>query len=501
MSNYDEVEKDEKGLPNRLPFSPAHQDGVLGHLLVNDSFFLQCVDRIKMNWFNSVMCQKIWASKVAYYREHKRIPTTEDVVAYREIASESQEIRGKITVKIAEVKFAMGRYGIENIKSELTDWLHSRLYMEGVWDSKDYYNRGHFKEAYSKIEVALRQIRESSFDADVIYDFSNPAAIIEKRMVNVSKSLTFGHPLIDKRLLPEGNGNGCLLPSASTTLIAPVNIGKTATMMNVIVPNLKRQKHVLFIAHEGNIDELRLKFLQIILNRSNGWLVDHVRDPDLLIQAHIQQGIAFLNKYLTFMPIIRAGLAVEDVVGAIRRKTDELITKIGRPFDLVVDDYPAKLTTNEAKEGRMEKRHKDEIIYMQFNRLAEEYNWHSLTAIQTNREGSKINKSRQGYEERLLGMEDVLESWGPMADTSNVFTANRNADAKALKYMILANVKSRTSETDWAVVCETMFTNYISHSESLKACWYKGDSLSRPENYVEWLTKFNGLEIPFSEKF
>ncbi len=194
-------------------------------------------------------------------------------------------------------------------------------------------------------------------------------------------------------------------------------------------------------------------------------------------------------------------MSVEQVVGAIRRKADEQISRTGRPFDLVVDDYPAKLTTDEAREGKMAKREKDEIIYMQFNRLAEEYGWHSLTAIQTNREGSKINRSYKGFEERLLAMEDVLESWGPMADTSNVFTCNRNAMAKAYDYMILNNCKSRTSATDWAVVCESMFANYISHSESLKACWYQGNALSTPDNYKKWLTDFNGQQIDFSVKF
>ncbi len=503
MSTYDDEYDDDKkkGLPDRLPFSPEHQDAVLGHLLVNDSFFLQAVDRIEPRWFNGVLCQKIWSSKRNYYREHKRIPTPEDVFAYREVTQEGQGLRNQIKIKMEEVKFAMGRYALEAIQAELTDWLHSRLYMEGVYESKDFYNRGHFKEAYSKIEVALRQIRESSFDADVIYDFSNPAAIIEKRMNNVSKALTFGHHVIDKLLLPEGNGNGCLLPSMSTTLVAPVNIGKTATMMNIIVPNLKRQKHCLFIAHEGNVDELRLKFLQVILNRSNGWLVDNVRNGDPLVQAHIAQGVAFLNKYLTFMPIIRAGLTVEQVRSAIRRKADELVSRTGRTFDLVVDDYPAKLTTDEAQGGKMEKRNKDEIIYMQFNRLAEEYGWHSVTAIQTNREGSKINRSYKGFEERLLAMEDVLESWGPMADTSNVFTCNRNAMAKAYDYMILANVKSRTSATDWAVVCQSMFANYISHSNDLKACWYLGNSLASPENYKKWLDMFNGAMIDYGQKF
>jgi hypothetical protein len=141
---------------------------------------------------------------------------------------------------------------------------------------------------------------------------------------------------------------------------------------------------------------------------------------------------------------------------------------------------------------------------MALNRLAEERGWHSLTAIQTNREGSKINrgvKSHGSYELRLLGMEDVLESWGPMADTSTVFTLNRPPDAKAGNYIIMANVKSRTSDTDWAVVCRSKFKNYISHHNDLNACWYSGSTMSTAANYTRWLEAYNGQEVSLNEKY
>ncbi len=490
MSSDDEESTAE--IPERLPFSVARQDAVLGHLFSNDAFFLQCVDKIDPGWFNNVTNQKLWQGKRSFFKEHKRIPTKEEVLETR-LKAESQNMRGMCTVKVAEFPMAQANHALDIIQTELTEWLHSRIYMAGTYAAQGYYNKGQFKQAYSEIEKAVRQIRETSFNNEVVYDFSNPASIIEKRMSNVAGAMTFGHPLIDKLLLPEGNGNGSLLPGCSTTLVAPINVGKTAVMMGIAIANVKRQKRVLYVAHEGNVDELRLKFLQIILNRSNGWLIEHVKNPSLEDQNRIDQAVKYLNEYLHFLPLIRAGQSVEDVVSAIRQKTEHLKCVRGENYHMVIDDYPAKLTTEEARGGKMEKRNKDQVIYSTLNTLAEENGWHNLNAIQTNRTGSKINKGFKGFDERLLGMEDVNESWGPMADTATVFTLNRPPGADQFNFTIINNVKSRTSQSNWAVVCRSKFENYISHSRSLQACWYKGDAVSTAENYNIWLDKYCGL--------
>jgi hypothetical protein len=143
----------------------------------------------------------------------------------------------------------------------------------------------------------------------------------------------------------------------------------------------------------------------------------------------------------------------------------------------------------------MNKRNIDEIVYGYFIQLALEYNFHSLLAIQTNREGAKVNKGQRD-ERRLLVMEDVHESYGVMQEATNVITMNKDAVAKARKRMTYHIDKSRSSETGFAIVAKTDFARATTHSDDLGSIWYRGtstladqvdDLLANPEN--------NGQEI------
>jgi hypothetical protein len=193
-------------------------------------------------------------------------------------------------------------------------------------------------------------------------------------------------------------------------------------------------------------------------------------------------------------------LNVEDVEPLIRRKQEDLAARNnGKGYDLLVCDYPAKLTTKLANGGHMSKRNVDEIVYGYFVQLALEYGFHNLLAIQTNREGSKVNKGQKD-EHRLLVMEDVHESYGVMQEATNVITLNRDPVAKARQHMTFHIDKSRSSETGFAVVARTDFGRARTHHNDLGAIWYRGvatmadqvdDLLRNPE--------LNGKEIDITQ--
>jgi hypothetical protein len=87
------------------------------------------------------------------------------------------------------------------------------------------------------------------------------------------------------------------------------------------------------------------------------------------------------------------------------------------------------------------------VVYNYFSQIALEHNCHVLTAIQTNREGSKVNrKVGKGAESRFLTMEDVMESWGPMTTATNVISINRPPEAQARHVTGFCICKSRSSE-------------------------------------------------------
>jgi len=864
MASFNE---EEKPAQEQLPFNGDRQDAVLGHLLTKEPFFLQCKDKIQPRWFNKPMCQKIWATLQKYYLEFHHFPSRQDVFEHADIQSEEMKRKNDINLQISTCIANSGIYSFEHIVAELTDWLHARTYMDGVYESRDLYNRGHLQEAYVRLGKVVQEIHETTFNNEKVWDFSDPEAIIRKSHENVGNALTWGLTSFNKLLLPEGKGNGCLLPGTSTTIVAPVNVGKclakgtellnflgqtvrvedvragdmlmgpdgeprkvlsitkgfgplykispktggkpwvcndahvlslkcgfddepenrerprhkrssengepylwkgdivnipldeylekpswwksrmklwrasldfshkevsvdpyilglwlgdgssnradftsmdielanpwmrwieecgdivriwrqpnnkasiyhaapisrcgprssikskcnkllhntgvlnnkhipydyltgsrnqrlqllaglldtdgfyfgdqspgyeisqknkvlaediaylarslgfkvsvtevekgcqtgvvgiyqrltifgklseipvrlsrkraidsikdpsssgfrveavgegeyfgfcldgdhlfllgdftvthnTTIMITVACANIAQGKKVLWIPHEGSPNELQKKFLCCMLDRDLPWLEANLpflsqKDLDerqVRIAQYIQRFQHLLNENLTFMPMIRQGQTVEAVASAVRRKQQELemVLGKGRGYDLVVDDYPAKLTTEEAKGGKLEHRHKMEVVYMAFNRLAEELGFHMLNAAQTNREGSKINKGMRGYEKRLLEIEDFAEAFGPMADTATVITANRDPLAEAQNRLSLHCAKSRTSAKGWTVVCRTAYNRGISHSEILGCTWYNG-SATGSERMDQLLDLYRGQQIP-----
>jgi hypothetical protein len=303
---------------------------------------------------------------------------------------------------------------------------------------------------------------------------------------------------MDSLLLPRdaieavNAGNGSLLPGDTTVVVAPTNSGKTTSMLTTAVANARRGKSVLLMTHEGRPSDIKMKLLCCALGVTQAKIFEKMRgSPEE--RKLLERAAMMLESQITYVPYNKAGLCVEDVEPIIRRKQDERAAKnSGEGFNLLVSDYPAKLTTRMGAEGKMSKRNIDEIVYGYYIQYALEYGFHSLLAIQTNREGSRINKGQR--EPRLLTGEDVHESYGPIQEATNVITINRDPTAKARSRLTYYVDKSRSSETGFAVVCRTDFGSATTHSDKLGGCWYRGtDTMS--DSIDDLLTQFNNMEI------
>lgn len=258
----------------------------------------------------------------------------------------------------------------------------------------------------------------------------------------------------------------------------------TTSMITVANANVMELEPTLFITHEGRPSDIKEKIWCNMLDVSPQLLLGYRdqagnKQPGLYETEEGRKRIDFhlrlMGRYLTYVPYNKAGLSVEEVASMIRRKQDERISKFGQGYRLLVVDYPAKLTTELAAKGNMQRRSIDEHVYNYFEQLGLELGMHVLCAIQTNREGSKVNKGLHG-EDRLLTTEDVMESWGPMTSATNVWSINADPRAKANKRLTYYVDKSRSSETGWAIVCRTNFNHAITHSNTLGCTYYRGAS-------------------------
>ncbi len=137
----------------------------------------------------------------------------------------------------------------------------------------------------------------------------------------------------------------------------------------------------------------------------------------------------------------------------------------------------------------------DETIYNFFTQIALEYNCHMITAIQTNREGSKVNHQRRGVQNRLIVMEDVQESWGAMTTATNVVSVTRDDEAEARHRQTYHVCKSRANQAGQSIVTKTNFAVCRTHGKDLARTSYVGTA-TMDEKIDGWLQQYNGGTIP-----
>jgi hypothetical protein len=286
-----------------------------------------------------------------------------------------------------------------------------------------------------------------------------------------------------------------MLPGDTTIVVAPTNVGKSTSMITVLAANIRRGKSVLFLQHEDSESNIKLKVLCCLLQITRQGLFELYNSAEGTLR--IENAQRMLARFFKHIRFVKAGGTVEDVEAIYRRKQDERIGKYGAPFALHVNDYPSKLTTSMARGGGWPKRTIDDYVYDYFVQLGGEYGTHNLLAIQTNREGAKINKDVSKDAKRLLVGEDVQESFGVPQKASNLVTINRDPTAKARGYVTFYWDKSRSSETGLAVVCKSAYERAITHGPDLGAFWYQGTNIvTGRDNIDDLMAQYNGKVLP-----
>jgi hypothetical protein len=472
-----------------LPFDTNKQIAILGHLVKNDQFFSQCYTRIDPAWFQDPYATKIYAAKVKWFTEFNRSPTIEELRNVPQFLIEDQRSRNRINDMINSLNAFRDMYKLDALRPELTAWMHSQYFEVGLRKSYQYYKKKETSQAYAAVDEMVNNIKTTRFEEDNEERFTNYMQEIEENRIEYSNALTTGLTLFDHLLTPKAQ-KGSLLPGDMSIIMAPVNVGKTTAMITTVVHNVAAGKSVLFLTHEGRPEDIKEKIRCSFLGVTPLELLDLYKTPEG--RARLDYVAKWMNQFLTYYPYNKPGLTVEEVATVIRRKQEERVAKRGKGYDLLVDDYPAKLTTQQAARG-MQKRERDEIVYNYFEQIGLQYKMHVLCAIQTNREGSKVNKGQR--EDRLLTMEDVQESWGPMTCATNVWTINRSPHDKVFNRLTYYIDKSRSSETGFAVVCKTDYARSRTHGNDLGATYYRSAS-TYADKLDQYLDQYIGQEMP-----
>lgn len=494
------------GSEEALPFSNPKQEALMGHLIMDQRFFLMARNKIEAPWWGTQRLQQIWGILTRLAAAYNRGVTQQELSECQEMVAldmaEANKIRSLIRI-CAERRL---EHGLDMLQNDLTDWLRCRIYLASMKRSESLFNMaakggGKNKErlsaAFEAVKKMSRDIDEASFEPEQIEEMR--IEDIENAKVDALQAVDFGLPKLNQLLNPDGCDSGGLnlsglLKGDMTVLLAPTNVGKTTTMVTVAVANILSGKDVLLITHEGRVSDIKLKIWQCMMEDPRHKVMSGVTDPKY--RQALEECRQVMAAHLEFMPLNKAGLTVEEVESAIRRRVERWRLKHeGRGFDLIIDDYAAKLTTQQARGGNFQLRQIHEIVYNYFSQIALEHNCHVLTAIQTNREGSKVNsRVSKGVESRFIVMEDVMEAWGPMTTATNVISINRPPGMQSRGVTGFLVLKSRSSEVNVVFLAVSNFACARSHWPSWDCQEYRLSSVNG-DRVEKLLEDFQGVHI------
>jgi hypothetical protein len=203
-----------------------------------------------------------------------------------------------------------------------------------------------------------------------------------------------------------------------------------------------------------------------------------------------------LEKHFVYMPYNKArGMIVEEFIPEIIAMNELKRQETGKGYDLFVDDYPFVLNTELAFKGSLQKRNADAVVFNYFVQAGLEQGFHVLAAMQTNREGNKVNKKMNG-ENRILVQEDASEAFGPVMQANNIITLNRGPVAELLDLITFGISKTRTNKKGGlAIIARSHYDNARTHSNELGCMGYYGTKTIE-DKYVALEPKFKNQIIP-----
>lgn len=482
-----------------LPFSEEKQRAVLGWALYDERFYLSVITRVMPEWFVEENIRVVYKHLKTYYKEYKSRPSVQAILESTDIMKLDNAKRNQVRALLAYVESSRKTYEAPPLLKEMSVWMQARTIQLALPKAAAEFNKEKFDASVTVMNQMVKDYRNANFIAQEEETFENYRAELEALKIEHKTAMTFGLTAVDRLLLPSGEGlQGGLLPGDMTILLAPTNVGKTTTMITTIIHNVLMGKSVLFITHEGTPKDIKGKLARCFCSMTTGELMNGYNVAHQL--AVLERMEMFFKRFLTYIPYNRPGMTVEEAVALIDRYQEKRIAETGRGYDMIVDDYPAKLSTESAKGGHFQLRHIQEEVYNQFVQVGlqyKEYPAHVLCAIQTNRDGSTVNRRIKAakHETRLLHMEDVMEAWGPMTAATNVISLNRSDEDAALNKMTFLLCKSRSSDIGWAVTANTDYSRARTHANDLGAFWYRSsDSLG--QKTAEMMSAYLNREVP-----
>ncbi len=432
MSEIYKAEEESEAV-DQLPIEVDLQYHLLKMMIESETFFLNCKTSIREEFFENNIIGWFFSFICKYYDDFKKLP--ELVTVRNEISKFDVKDRSKYERAFEKIEFS--RYSDEEyLTQQVTGWLRTRKFIQFYNSAANLFNTDRKEWAYEFSKNAIDELLALDLKLDKVVDFQGIEGFINKVSTDNRNRVPTGIDDIDLAL------GGGLAPQTLTTVLGVTNSGKSIMLMNMAYYAMLHGKKVLFIYHEGQDQQMILRFLARqtgipYMRFFNGMSSFTKEDVEKIERA---KGV--FRERLVLKPWQQYGANLDEVIAYARKKKKEF------DYDLIVDDYGQVLTVSTKYK---EMRHNMAEVYRGFAQFAAEMNIAILTAAQGNR-ASHIDLEKG---KRLMSMTDIAECYEIVRCSECVLTMTRTKEDQNNNKVKILLEKQRDGQTQIGVECVT----------------------------------------------
>src|SRR5262249_21977436 len=244
-----------------MNFSVNFQLRLLVVFYLDKDFFCKNREFVQVEFFNSILLQKLFRVLEAYYDKYKGLPSL--TVTEEEIRKDTSflllpeeqplltDFADLITKGLAELKY---------IQDEFIKFAKERTLKKVLSDKSDAIDGGQFDELFTELKQESRKFNYATggLIADCVFSLQNLKEIYDEKV-----GIKTGLPLIDTDV-------GGLQRKQLSIILADTNVGKSFLLTHIGGAALRQQRKVLHVTLEMSLGRTLLRYFANLADPKDG---------------------------------------------------------------------------------------------------------------------------------------------------------------------------------------------------------------------------------------
>jgi replicative DNA helicase len=408
------------------------QRRIIGMALTDAQFLVQAVSLIKAEYFNNECHQLVCSKLFQYFEQYKNLPekfVIQDLVN-KEITSKDEPIKIYFSAEIESIYEAF----VPSINSRdiLLDKVLKfariqELKIAMAVSTRELKEKPEDQEVWEKCEERIKRALATNKVVDAGYDFFLDREKFYQELTIATSGVEKFSPglhMIDS-LVKNGWQRGEL-----HAFMALTGQGKSLALGKVAVENLKRHKKVVFISLELAWVTVCQRFVGQFAQVDINEILQQKINVEEVFESYLKE---LQDKNLFNVKQYALG---SPTVTDIRAYLANLKSK-GFSFDVVIVDY-----AGEIKQYSNVKTYESQAMIMRdLKCLAQEENCLVVTAMQSNKEGTKIGESES------LNLGNIAASFDQAQKLDSIWSITRSPDEVQAGLGRITGIKVRNGQT------------------------------------------------------